>query len=132
MVSPKYKKDKTNDRIGLSMTDQKATPKRLRYTNMTQPDQPSEGRNINDTGLFYRTADKRLDFSQNLLGTIPKNTTINVDGQIIGEERPSDHIKSVGRPKNILDNMDRKFILKGYSPNTKLDLWDMVAIADTH
>lgn len=82
--------------------------------------------------MFYRTLDKRLDFSQNLLGTIPKKTTINMDGEIIGEERPCDHIKSVGRPKNILDNMDRKFILKGYSPNTKLDLWDMVAIADTH
>jgi len=31
----------------------------------------------------------------------------------------------------MLDNMDRKFVVKGYSPKTKLDLWDMMAIADT-
>jgi len=30
----------------------------------------------------------------------------------------------------MLDNMDRKFNVKGFSPKTKLDMWDMNAIAD--
>lgn len=50
---------------------------------------------------------------------------------MIAEEKPFTHIKSVGRKYNMLDNMDRKFNVKGYSPKTKLDMWDMMAVADT-
>lgn len=49
---------------------------------------------------------------------------------MVAEEKPANHIKSVGRKYNIHDNMDRKFNVKGYSHRTKLDLWDMKAIAD--
>ena len=55
---------------------------------------------------------------------------IQFKGQLIGEEVPSELIKGVGRKYNMLDNMTRKFTVKGYSAKTKLNMWDLLSIYD--
>lgn len=75
------------------------------------------------------TNDSKSDVRTSLLGVVPRNLRAFQDGELVATEQPFNHIKQVGRQYSNLDNMDRKFKVKGYSTN--LDLWDMQVIADS-
>ena len=65
-----------------------------------------------------------------IIGASRHRAHIKFQGLTIGEEVPSDIVKGVGRQHNMLDNMSRKFTIKGFSPKTKLNMWDLMTLHD--
>ena len=79
---------------------------------------------------LYNIRDNRFGVN-NILNVHKRNIRVQDGNELMADEKPFTHVKSVGRQYNILDNMSRKFTIKGFSPKTKLDMWDMMAIADS-
>ena len=88
-------------------------------------------RNISRERLKFSTFDRRQHLNT-LLGVGGKKQRVVVDGELLASEAPYNHIKAVGRTLNNFDNMDRKFNIQGLSPRTKVDMWDMLIMADHH
>jgi hypothetical protein len=80
---------------------------------------------------MFNTIDRSGIVNNSLLGVHPRKIQIQMNGDVIAEESKFNHVKAVGRRYNGIDNMDRKFVVKGFSPKAKIDMWDMMTIADS-
>lgn len=78
--------------------------------------------------LNETTQNKNRNLSNSLLGVSPHKAHIKMNGELVAIEGNYDHLKSVGRTYNFHDNMLRKFHVKGFSPKTKMDMYDLMML----
>ena len=64
-----------------------------------------------------------------VMGVSPRKASILLNGEVLAEEIPFEHVKGVGRKHNIFDNMNRTFKIKGHG-NAKMDMWNLLALLD--